>query len=237
MKYLLLVLFSAFSVIGFCQKFSSIDFSLGAGATGQHLSGGSTLDVNIDSIIGARNLNWQVGVAYNKGISDRYYLGAGLQLSKIGYKRLDIWFPRDGGGYWIGDAFMGANASLSEYNFYFLDLPMIVGVRLKEGRFSSYSEVGLITSYLMCHSVNNLNLNNSVLTTAENNLVESQVYSAFTFSVGAKYRLSSSMEIYLQPTFRQQLKSLYGKGSLIDGYTTGLYLYTMNLEVGFRRNL
>ena len=239
MKLLITVFFLVVFSFGYGQKYSSIDFSVGAGATAQHkIQANSIIQDNVlDSVIGPRILNWQMGLMYRKIISGKYHVKVGMNLSKIGYKYLIVYHSFDGGGFQQGDIFMGGQAFKVESEYYLLDIPFVLGYNLKSSaKLSIYGEVGVVYSLIVGRdgSTTDLITGEEVFSATE---TIPRFQGAYTVSLGANYKLSDSMEIYAQPQYRQQITSIGGRGRIRNGFGAGIYLSSFYLEVGFRRTL
>lgn len=241
MKYLFVFLFSAFSLVGYGQKLTSIDI---VGGTDYAYR---TMHLSIDeaiytSIIERRNadetakLNWRCGVTYNISVADNLYFKSGAHVSRFGYNgsalSAGLKFPNqhDGDGGFDPDAYSGESSSFSiDYHYFFVEMPMIARYEMPIGKFSTFLELGLVPSaFLISQSTVSTDLG---ATNDANPAVDTRFNRLHLFSlvsVGVNYDVTKAIQLFTQPVVRYDLVAL-------SNARIKEHLYSLGLEFGARR--
>jgi hypothetical protein len=231
------------STAGLSQGSVSVDFFVFVGNSERILFEQTEIEdetIYIDNIINqlklkdSRKLSGTLGIAVNKGLSDKVFLRTGLSFSSFAFSQSNddsFQWPSQHDGNGGFDSSVDPGESLSDRinfstSYWFIDLP--IGIRKEFGckKLSPYLEGGLsINYYLTTRSVQHItekevsfNRNESIKT-----------MNVFGYlSAGLNYQVKESWQTYFQLGFSQQINSL----------TSELIKERLNrygIEVGFRK--
>ena len=234
------VLILLIPVFGFSQINSSIDFIAGADYSYRHLNTSSE-DAIIVGIMDSRNeretakLNWRVGFNYNKRLTSKLFVKAGLRWASLGYskqKRTGLtWGSEfDGMGGYTPDPNLPHEIQLI-HDYWFIELPIAGRFEFSAKKFTPFVEAGIAPSlYLTTRTRQKTDIGNSV----EYNNGEAHNFNTLhlvsIISFGANYALNNNFQLFGQPTFR------YHFTKLADA-PIGEYLFNIGIELGIRRTL
>ena len=240
MKYLCVLVFSAFYLVCSSQKLTSVDIVGGTDNAFRTLQSSSDNAI-YSNIIEGRNsdetakLNWRSGVHYNVSVAKNLYFKSGAQVSRFGYNGPELnglKYPNqhDGDGGFDPDAYSGESSSVSfNYHYFFVEMPITVRYEIPAGKFSTFLELGAIPSaFLISQSTvsTDLGATNAVIPEADTRFNRLHVFSVV--SVGVNYDATKAIQLFAQPILRYDLVAL-ADAPIKE------HLYSLGLEFGARR--
>jgi hypothetical protein len=237
MKNLILFCFLAFPFLMFSQSRSSLDFTISPDLTYRILK----FDVNnpLEKMIVETNdkrekmdINLHLGFHFNHKLSSKIWLKTGLELAKIGRKRVIEnlqWGNQNDNGTFNPNIIIDPNLpnSVTTYNgYYLINLPIIMRYEFSTNRVVPYFEVGFVPAYqLSNYSKSVFDKGNPTSSNNSFNKMTALIHWGF----GANYTVNEKFQFFVQPTIRYQIIS--------PTEPIKEHLYTIGIELGARMSL
>jgi hypothetical protein len=248
MKYTILILTLFYSIIGLSQGndnsgqtnnakhfFIAANFSTDVCYRTLKIVDASSIGASI--VYDDRNKNEIIKIGYSTGINACYFLTEKIAL-EIGFQYSDKGYERKWSNLLFGSmidpryGFVYDSTNLPKkikynYNDYYLDIPFRVKYFFGNKRINFVTSAGLTTNIFIKEvSTGVLEYSNGDIERQNNNSTfdYKKIDLSPTFSLGVNYKITESMYLSIEPTFR------YGILKIIDAPLTG-YLYSGGLNI------
>ena len=239
MKKIPFLLFICLPFVGFGQFQSSIDL-----ASGIFLSDIANFENNVLTGPTSTIINEKYeprptsffAVHYNHQIKEKWYLKSGIRYSGMAYATENrkglVWGSeiQDGLATGMGPIF---DPSLPHeiqfiYKQYFLEIPILSRYEFKHKIFTPYIEAGLSPGYLVIgKTIRKTDLDTKEFDQNTADVNKFQVTASI--SLGINFQVSPNSQGFLQPTFRQHIRTTYQRADA--------RAFSYGIEVGLRKQL
>lgn len=234
MKKTLITILLALPIVIWGQNNSSVDFVMGIDYSYRLIT---SSDENHQSLIKGRKseeakLGWQFGFNYNKKINNHFYLKTGLRIDRKGYKSklfsdLQFGSKYDPSTGQVNPDFPGIESLQTEYDYFFIEVPIVGRYILKNSKLSPYVELGLAPAWLIqSRSISIINGSKTIRDAQNEPINKFQIVGLFSF--GVNYSINTKFQLFAQPNFRYHITKAFDA-------PINEHFWKLGIEMGIRK--
>lgn len=177
-------------------------------------------------------LNWALGLNYNRKISEKWYFKTGVRFAVLGYEtgiRYLYWPSEyDDEGNFVDDPDL-PSAVKWDFDYFFLEIPILFRYELNQKTWAPFVEAGLSPSFHLTTKQTTFSNGERIVEYDDEAFVQlNRFHIVGNLSLGINRKLSTNWQLFGQSVFRCHLTKA------VDNIVRE-YLYSLGWEMGIRR--